>query len=193
MKIALPRPRRSKHVWFQEEGSWVALAGTDDKEFPSGTELVKSKGMDFKQHHLRLTSSGKRPKENKEIYIYISSKKMNCWLEGTPSTFLSLWTLKAPIPEILVFSRWFPPAELPPRQNISSDLVALALVVSSTHGFKQAEAQAEKSQSYSDFTPQNTSHIQTTGLVWTRRTDNGFQGDHQWQTRNTPFWAWQRV
>lgn len=40
--------------------------------------------------------------------------------------------MKTPIPEILVFSRWFPPAELPPHQNIFSDLVALALVVSST-------------------------------------------------------------
>lgn len=47
-RISLPRTRRSKHVWFQEEGNWVALAGIDDKEFPPGTQLVKSKGTDFK-------------------------------------------------------------------------------------------------------------------------------------------------
>lgn len=27
--------------------SWVELAGTDDKEFPSGTELEESKDTDF--------------------------------------------------------------------------------------------------------------------------------------------------
>ena len=49
---ALPRTRRSKPVLIPRGGevkgwSWVELAGTEDKEFPSGTELVGRKGTEF--------------------------------------------------------------------------------------------------------------------------------------------------
>lgn len=47
--------------------SWAELARTADKEFPSGTELVKSKGTDFKYSQLPLTSFGERPREDKEL------------------------------------------------------------------------------------------------------------------------------
>lgn len=48
--------------------SWAELAGTNDKEFPSGTELVESKGTDFKYSQLPLTSSGERPKGDKKLW-----------------------------------------------------------------------------------------------------------------------------
>lgn len=45
-----------------KDWSWAALAGTDDKELPSGTELVECRGTDFEYSQPPLTSSGKRPR-----------------------------------------------------------------------------------------------------------------------------------
>lgn len=54
--------------------SWAALAGTDDKDFPSGTELVESAGTDFVYSQPPLTSHGERPREDKELYIKQTDK-----------------------------------------------------------------------------------------------------------------------
>lgn len=87
--------------------------------------------------------------------------------------------MKTPIPEILVFSRWFPPAELPPRQNISSDLVALALVVPSTHWLQAGRGTGrEESELLRLYSPNHFTH--------TNHWDSVKVQDRQWFSRTTP-------